>query len=269
MQDSITEQVIKYQIQTKIQTLHKTHYQKDRRVSHQKRKTDKPVYHHEHANTNHTPERRITPQRQKQKRKTTRHIPPLTSQHHPATPADPDPHPIPPTYFLPTSLPSPIPTPYPHPFHTLNYTLLTTPCPHTACRHCTHHLFYHPSPLYHHPCLHPCSQLYPCLSRSRYRSPSTLLSRSLTVATSPLAWLPLFTCTTTIRLLSAYCSHVCLHYCAHPAYCLGSSPCATHDPSFSPSVCHPSHLRYHQSLTRVHSHSLPVPPPLPLADARS
>lgn len=71
------------------------------------------------------------------------------------------------------------------------------------------------------------------------------------------------------RLLSAYCSHVCLHYCAHPAYCLGFSPCAHHDLSFSPSVCHPGHLRYHQSLTRVHSHSLPVPPPLPLADARS
>ena len=51
--------------------------------------------------------------------------------------------------------------------------MLPTPCPHTACRHCTHHLFYHPSPLYHHPCLHSCPQLHLCLSRSRYRSPST------------------------------------------------------------------------------------------------
>ena len=32
---------------------HKTRYQKERQT--------KPVYHHEHANTNHTPERRITP----------------------------------------------------------------------------------------------------------------------------------------------------------------------------------------------------------------
>ena len=97
--------------------------------------------------------------------------------------------------------------------------------------------------------------------------------RSLTFATSPAAWLPLLACTTTIRLLSTYCSHVCLHYCArllqHPAYRLGFSPCAHHSPSSSPSVCHPGHLRYHQSLTRVHSHSLPVPPPLPLAGARS
>lgn len=64
-------------------------------------------------------------------------------------------------------------------------------------------------------------------------------------------------CTTVLTLLQ------------HPDYRLGFSPCAHHSPSFSPSVCHPSHLRYHQSLTRVHSHSLPVPPPLPLADARS
>ena len=151
--------------------------------------------------------------------------------------------------------------------------MLTTPCPHTACRHCTHHLFYHPSPLYHHPCLHSCPQLYPCLSRSRYRSPSTCVPlpvgryalHRLSTHCSPVP--------STQLLLSAYCSHVCLHYCAHSfrhhAYRLGFSPCAHHDPSSSPSNRHPGHLRYHQSLTRVHSHSLPVPPPLPLADARS
>ena len=271
MQDSITEQVIKYQIQTKIQTLHKTHYQKDRRVSHQKkRKTDKPVYHHEHANTNHTPERRITPQRQKQKRKTTRHMPALTSQQHPATPADPDPHPI---ILFSTHLRAPVLI-ISATAHTLNYTLLTTPCPHTACRHCTHHLFYRTSPLYHHPCLHYCSQLHLCLSRSRYRSPSTcaplpdgrygppppgyhMLTCILLLSHCYLHTVHMSVCTTVLTLLQ------------HPDYRLGFSPCAHHSPSFSPSVCHPSHLRYHQSLTRVHSHSLPVPPPLPLADARS
>lgn len=64
-------------------------------------------------------------------------------------------------------------------------------------------------------------------------------------------------CTTVLTLLQ------------HHAYCLGFSHFAHHWPSSSPSVCHPGCLRYHQSLTRVHSHSLPVPPPLPLAGARS
>ena len=95
-------------------------------------------------------------------------FPPHQPQH-PATPADTDPHPI---ILFSTHLRAPVLI-ISATAHTLNYTLLTTPCPHTACRHCTHHLFYHPSPLYHHPCLHSCPQLYPCLSRSRYRSPST------------------------------------------------------------------------------------------------
>lgn len=63
-------------------------------------------------------------------------------------------------------------------------------------------------------------------------------------------------CTTVLTLLSS-----CRHF--------GFSHCAHHSPSSLPSTCHPGCLRYHQSLTRVHSHSLPVTPPLPLADARS
>ena len=192
----------------------------------------------------------------------------LTSQHHPAT-WHTDPHPI---ILFSTHLRAPALI-ISATAHTLNYTLLPTPCPHTACRHCTHYLFYHPSPLYHHPCLHPCSQLHPCPSRSRYRSPSTLLFRSLTVAT---LCHRLATTARLYRLLSHCCLHtvhmsVCttvltlLSSCRH----FGFSHCAHHSPSSSPSTCHPGCLRYHQSLTRVHSHSLPVPPPLPLADARS
>ena len=62
---------------------------KKRQVSHQKKERQtKPVYHHEHANTNHTPERRITPQRDKTKKKnhTTHsraHPPPGTQTHNP------------------------------------------------------------------------------------------------------------------------------------------------------------------------------------------
>ena len=254
---------------------HKTHHQKERRVSHQKKKDRQNQSTTTSTQTQTTCMREEShPKETKRKKKNHTTHSRLTSQHHPATPADTDPHPIirqllhhplpclhiscyhpflHPTRILPTRLP------------TLSYTPTSTLLPFPA----TYRLL----PLYHHPCLHYCSQLYPCLSRSRYRSPSTLLFRSLTVATSPLAWLPLFTCTTTIRLLSTYCSHVCLHYCArllqHHAYRLGFSHCAHHSPSSSPSVCHPGCLRYHQSLTRVHSHSLPVPPPLPLADARS
>ena len=51
---------------------HKTHHQKERDECHTKKERQtKPVYHHEHANTNHVHKRRITHQRQKQKRKTT------------------------------------------------------------------------------------------------------------------------------------------------------------------------------------------------------
>ena len=62
VQDSRTEQVVKYQIQTKRQTSHTRHTIKKRDECHTKKEIQtKPVYHHEHANTNHTPERRITP----------------------------------------------------------------------------------------------------------------------------------------------------------------------------------------------------------------
>lgn len=144
-------------------------------MSHQKKKDrQNQSTTSEHANTNHTPERRITPQRdKKKKRKTTRHIPSLTSQHHPAIPADTQTRiqSLPHTSFL-----HPCRHPFLHPIRIPSTRLLTPatiPCPHTACRHCTHHLLYRSSSLYHHPCLHYCSQLYPCLSRSRYRSPST------------------------------------------------------------------------------------------------
>lgn len=128
-------------------------------------------------------------------------------------------------------------------------------------------------PLPYHRLPAPCPQLHLCLSRSRYRSPSTCVPLPDGRYGPPPPGYHCLPVPLPARLLSTYCSHVCLHYCAHPShhhsYRLGSSPCAHHDPSFSPSVCHPGHLRYHQSLTRVHSHSLPVPPPLPLADARS
>ena len=278
VQDSRTEQVVKYQIQTKIQTLHTRHTIKKRDECHTKKERQtKPFYHHEHANTNHTPERRITPtitqptQNPKTKKKNhTTHSPrsPTTQPRH--DPADTDPHPI---ILFSTHLRAPVLI-ISATAHTLNYTLLTTPCPHTACRHCTHHLFYHPSPLYHHPCLHSCPQLYPFLSRSRYRSPSTCAPLPDGRYGPPPPGYHMLTC---ILLLShCYLHNVHMSVCTtvltllqHPDYRLGFSPCAHHSPSFSPSVCHPDHLRYHQSLTRVHSHSLPVPPPLPLADAHS
>lgn len=153
---------------------HKTHHQKERRVSHQKKERQtKPVYHHEHANTNHVHERGITHQRKKKKEKphdtfprspTTWHTDPQSNpQRHtlnlPLTPTHtpclhPCYHPfLHPTRILPTRLP------------TLSYTPTSTLLPFPA----TYRLL----PLYHHPCLHPCPQLHLCLSRSRYRSPST------------------------------------------------------------------------------------------------
>lgn len=76
----------------------------------------------------------------------------------------------------------------------------------------------------------PYSQLYQCLSRSRYRSPSTLLFRSLTVTTH--AWLPT---AHLYRLLSHRCLHtvhmsVCtivLTLSCHHAATLGSGPVLT------------------------------------------
>lgn len=129
-------------------------------------------------------------------------------------------------------------------------------------------------PLPYHRLPAPCPQLHLCLSRSRYRSPSTCVPLPDGRYGPPPPGYHMLTC---ILLLShCYLHTVHMSVCTtvltllqHPAYRLGFSPCAHHSPSFSPSVCHPGHLRYHQSLTRVHSHSLPVPPPLPLADARS
>lgn len=256
---------------------HKTHHQRERRVSHQKRKTDKTSLPPTSAQTQTThPREESHPKRQKEKKKNHTTHSRLTSQHHPATPADTDPHPI-----IRQLLHHPLPClhiscrhPSLHPIRIPSTRLLTPatiPCPHTACRHCTHHLLYRSSSLYHHPCLHYCSQLYPCLSRSRYRSPSTCVplpdGRYARLAThcSPVP--------STQPPLSAYCTHVCLRYCDHLAIImptiLGSAPVLTtlHRPH--PLIVTPGHLRYHQSLTRVHSHSLPVPPPLPLADARS
>lgn len=100
-------------------------HQKKKQVLHQKRKTDKtslPPRARKHKP--YTREKNHTPKRKKKNHTTHSR---LTSQHHPATPADTDPHPIPPTYFLPTSLPSPIPTPYPHTVHTPTDTLLPSP----------------------------------------------------------------------------------------------------------------------------------------------
>lgn len=271
VQDSRTEQVVKYQIQTKRQTSHTRHAIKKREtsVTSKKEKQTKPVYHQrERKHKPYTREKNHTPKRQKKKRKTTRHIPALT--HHLAhrpTIQSPAPHTQPSSYSYPhslsTSLLSPIPTPYPHTDHTSTNTFLHTYAhPATAHRHCTTIRVY----ILARNCIHACLGL--ATARPQ------LVFRSLTVATPSTACCSIMlTCTATSHRCLHTCSHVCLHYCArllqHHAYRLGFSPCAHHSPSFSPFMCHPSHLRYHQSLTRVHSHSLPVPPPLPLADARS
>ena len=266
VQDSRTEQVVKYQIQTKRQTSHTRHTIK------KKRKKDKTSLPPVSTQTQTTCMREEShPKRQNKKEKPHDTFPP----HQPASPRD--------LAHRPT-----IQSPAPH-TQSLSYTT------HTPCLHLCHHPYLHPTrilptrlPTLSYtptptmlppivtvppPVSTPYPQLHLCLSRSRYRSPSTcaLLPdgryalHRLSTHCSPVP--------STQLLLSAYCSHVCLHYCAHSfrhhAYRLGFSPCAHHDPSSSPSNRHPGHLRYHQSLTRVHSHSLPVPPPLPLADARS
>lgn len=234
---------------------------KERRVSHQKRKTDKtsPPPASAQTQTIH-PREESHPKETKQKKEKPHDTFPPHQPQHPATPADTDPHPI---ILFSTHLRAPVLI-ISATAHTLNYTLLTTPCPHTACRHCAHH-----------PCLHSCPQLYPFLSRSCYRSPSStcaplpdgrygppppgyhMLTCILLLSQCYLHTVHMSVCTTVLTLLQ------------HPDYRLGFSHCAHHSQSSSPSTCHPGRLRYHQSLTRVHSHSLPVPPPLPLADARS
>ena len=175
-------------------------------------------------------------------------------------------HPSASIHSLPTILHSPMPTPYPHTVHTPTDTCLHSFVYHHLLTHCLLLLLYYTSPLYHRLVYILCPQLYPFLSRSRYRSTSTcaplpdgrygppppgyhMLTCILLLSQCYLHTVHMSVCTTVLTLLQ------------HPDYRLGFSPCAHHDLSFSPSVCHPGCLRYHQSLTRVHSHSLPVPPP--------
>lgn len=93
---------------------HKTHHQKERRVSHQKKKErqTKPVYHHEHANTNHTPERRITPtitqptQNPKTKKKNHTTHSPRSQPRNLATTQPPHRHTSNPSHILPSYIPA-------------------------------------------------------------------------------------------------------------------------------------------------------------------
>lgn len=253
---------------------HKTRYQKERRVSHQKRKTDKTSLPPASTQTQTTCMREESHPKDKNKKEKPHDTFPPHQPQHPATPADTQTRiqSLPHTSFL-----HPCHHPSLHPIRILS-TLLTTPCYHSLPT-------YRPPLLYHHLCLYymslpyhrlpaPCTQLYPCLSRSRYRSTSTCVPLPDGRYGPPPPGYHMLTC---ILLLShCYLHTVHMSVCTtvltllqHPAYRLGFSPCAHHSPSFSPFMCHPGHLRYHQSLTRVHSHSLPVPPPLPLADARS
>ena len=261
---------------------HKTHHQKERRVSHQKRKTDKtslPPRARKHKpytrEENHTPKR-------KKKNHTTHSR--LTSQHHPATPADTDPHPIPPTYFLPTSLPSPI-----HPIR-IPSTRLLTPCYHPLTTYCPlllhHHLCLYYMPLPYHRLPAPCPQLHLCLSRSRYRSPSTCVPLpvgryvthhrlaticSLVYCYSATAICILFTCLSALLCSPCYSTPTTvlgsapvlttLHHshllCVTPVTCATTSPLreSTHTP-----------CRFHhpyRSLTLAHRVVPPLVVPVP------
>lgn len=78
VQDSRTEQVIKHHTWRKRQTSHTRHAIKKREtsVTPKKEKQTKPVYHQRaRKHKPHTREKNHTPKRQKEKRKTTRHIP--------------------------------------------------------------------------------------------------------------------------------------------------------------------------------------------------
>lgn len=126
VQDSRTEQVIKHHTWRKRQTSHTRHAIKKREtsVTPKKKNRQNQSTTNERANTNHTPERRITPQRDKKKKEKPHDtFPP----HQPASPRDSSRHrpasnhpstsPSSPT-LPPHLLPSPIPTPYPHTVHT-------------------------------------------------------------------------------------------------------------------------------------------------------
>ena len=87
-------------------------------------------------------------------------------------------------------------------------------------------------PLYHHlPA--PCTQLYPCLSRSRYRSPSTLLFRSLTVATVPRRLATIcslvycYSATAVCILFTCLSALLCSPCYSTPTTVLGSAPVLT------------------------------------------
>lgn len=196
---------------------HKTRYQKERSVTSKKKNRQNQSTTSEHTNTNHTPERRITPQRDKKKKEKPHDTFPPHQPQHPATPADTQ-----------TSIQS---------------------LPHTSFLHPCHHLFLHPTHIlsthlltFAHtptltvppPCLQPCTQLYPCLSRSRYRSPSTCVplpdGRYVTACLATTARL--------YRLLSHCCLHaVHMSVCttALACCCLGFSPCAHH--LYHPHLC--------------------------------
>lgn len=184
-------------------------------VTPKKERQTKPVYHHEHANTNHTPKRRITPQRDKKKNHTTHSR--LTSQHHPAIPAATQTHiqSLPHTSFL-----HPCRHPFLHPIR-IPSTRLLTPCYHPLTTYCPlllhHHLCLYYMPLPYHRLPAPCPQLHLCLSRSRYRSPSTCVPLPDGRYGPPPPGYHCLPVPLPARLLSTYCSHVCFHYCAHPS----------------------------------------------------
>ena len=195
---------------------HKTRYQKERQT--------KPVYHHEHANTNHTPERRITPNitqptqnpKTKKKNRTTH-----SRAHPPPAPRDSSRHR--PTSNHPVLHPSPRSRPHHlRNCHTLNYTLIPSPdhilpaaTSPTAC-------LYYALPLYHHRLPATCTQLYPCLSRSRYRSPSTCVPLPVGRYGPPPPGYHMLTC---ILLLSHCCLHtVHMSVCTTVLVCYSTMP---------------------------------------------
>ena len=279
VQDSRTEQVIKHHTWRKRQTSHTRHTIKERDECHiKKRKTDKTSLPPTSAQTQTTHPREESHPKETKRKKEKPHdtFPP----HQPASPRDSSRHrpasnhpstsPSSPT-LPPHLLPSPIPTPYPHTVHTP-----TDTCYHPLSTYCL-------PPLYTPPALPLIVTVPPPVSTLLLATVPMPVSVSLPLALNTAVPLPdgryarLAThCSpvpSTQPPLSAYCTHVCLRYCDHLAIImptiLGSAPVLTtlHRPH--PLIVTPGHLRYHQSLTRVHSHSLPVPPPLPLADARS
>ena len=100
-------------------------------------------------------------------------------------------------------------------------------------------------------------QLYPCLSRSRYRSPSTCVPLPDGRYAMPPPGYHCSPVPSTQPLLSAYCSHVCLHYCAHPAIIM--------PPLWVQPLCSPFSI----VLTLYVSPRSPALPPVPYASPLS